>query len=104
MAALHHGLGRDCEVLAALFLAAAIPTGLLGRIVLQGTAERAYGAIRPTGCLKPLPGGFLVVKVLGGKDVLAHGGSLLPPKYRHCALWCQLRNAASLQRVPLGPR
>ena len=83
MAALHDALGHDGEVLAALLLGAAIPANLLGGVVLQGTAIRANGAIRPAGGFKPLTGGFLVVKVGFCELVLGH---LFAPMARILAL------------------
>jgi len=53
-----HALGHDSEILTAFFPAAAIPTGFLGRVVLQGAAMRTYGTGGPAGGLRA---GFLTL-------------------------------------------
>ena len=74
VATLHHALGLDRVVLAAIRLCAAIAAPLLGRVELAVVAMGAYRPFRPAGGFKPRPGGFLIVKVGGCKfRLIGHG-------------------------------
>ena len=70
MAALHHGLGHNGEVLAAFLFAATVPANLLGRVVLEGAAMGANGAIWPACGFKPRSSGFLILEMRFSEFVL----------------------------------
>src|SRR5437879_6413204 len=73
MARLHHALGRDAKVLAALLDAAAINASLLGgEGFVDDTTMRANALGAPAETLKVLAGGLRALEM--GRVEVRHGG------------------------------